>query len=59
MLFEIIYSCWFGLAVVGFVLPLLSPPPRLAMRALRTRATDVQFDDEESVGPRTMPSLFP
>jgi len=57
MLFEILYSCWFGLAVVGFILPLLSPPPRLVMKAARARTTDVQFDDEESVGPPTMPSL--
>jgi hypothetical protein len=57
MLFEILYSCWFGLAVVGFMLPLLSPPPRLVMKVARAHTTDVHFDDEESVGPQTMPSL--
>lgn len=57
MLFEILYSCWFGLAVVGFILPLLSSPPRLVMKAVEGHTTDVQFDDEESVGPQTMPSL--
>ena len=56
MLFEIVYSCWFGLAVVGFILPLLSPPPRLVMRAARTRPVDVYFVDDDAA-PKTIPSL--
>jgi hypothetical protein len=56
MLFEILYSCWFGLAVVGFILPLLSPPPRLVTRAARTRVVGAHFDDEDAA-PKTIPSL--
>ena len=63
MLFEIIYSCWFGLAIVGFAFPLLSGPPRLVMRAARTHTAEAQFvdqdeDQDEDAAPRTIPSLI-
>ena len=56
MFFEILCSCWFGLAVVGFILPLLSPTPRLVMRAARTRTVDAHFVDDDAA-PKTVPSL--